>query len=261
MNDEMTAPKSQYALDLFAMVGERGLTWRELSAGTGGHHGQISAMLSTMHRRGTIARLTEKRRNCGVYVLPEHVAGRDTVPFGTRTNSPQAVPYKTLEAELHVELATLRSLVAAQQAELASRQAETEVYSEWVVSLQQSAAEAKKSAAKDARALRKERDAAVEEAKQQGEATGWNAGYDEGLSAGRREGVGKRKAEALLLEGRLLGRREEQDVVDTHAARMIEVIKQAVPIRTHHSSCYTQHPECALKAVRRGIAIRRQAAA
>lgn len=44
------------------------------------HHGTISGALSNLHMKGLITRLTEKRGRCQVYVLPEHVEGRETVP-------------------------------------------------------------------------------------------------------------------------------------------------------------------------------------
>jgi hypothetical protein len=63
-------------------VGERGLTWKELSAVTGWHHGTSSGVLSVLHKTGRIARLTMVRNRCKVYVLPEFAAGRDTERTG-----------------------------------------------------------------------------------------------------------------------------------------------------------------------------------
>jgi hypothetical protein len=42
------------------------------------HHGQVSSALTNLHRAGRIARLSDKRNRCKVYVLPEFVNNRDT---------------------------------------------------------------------------------------------------------------------------------------------------------------------------------------
>jgi hypothetical protein len=57
-------------------AGRRGLTWRELSAILGMHHGQASGALSNLHRTGGAVRLAEARERCGVYVSPENVGDR-----------------------------------------------------------------------------------------------------------------------------------------------------------------------------------------
>jgi len=43
------------------------------------HHGSASSALSMLHEEGLIERLAEKRNRFSVYVLPEHVRGRDTI--------------------------------------------------------------------------------------------------------------------------------------------------------------------------------------
>lgn len=58
-----------------------GMTWRDLSEATGWHHGTASGALSVLHKCGTIARLSERRNKCLVYVLPEYVNGRETTPY------------------------------------------------------------------------------------------------------------------------------------------------------------------------------------
>jgi hypothetical protein len=60
----------------------RGLTYRELGAEHGWHHGQSSSVLSVLHKEGRIARLVEQRDRCHVYVLNEYVGDRDTQPHG-----------------------------------------------------------------------------------------------------------------------------------------------------------------------------------
>ena len=46
------------------------------------HHGRVSGALSVLHKVGKLARLTETRDKCKVYVLPEYVNGRPTEPHG-----------------------------------------------------------------------------------------------------------------------------------------------------------------------------------
>lgn len=45
------------------------------------HHGQASSVLSVLHKEGRLARLTEKRERCAVYVLPEYVGDRAAAPY------------------------------------------------------------------------------------------------------------------------------------------------------------------------------------
>ena len=68
---------------------ERGMTWKELADITGWHHGTASGALSVLHKAGRIARLTEKRNKCRVYVLPEYVNGRDTDQQGRKHECPE----------------------------------------------------------------------------------------------------------------------------------------------------------------------------
>lgn len=69
--------------------GRFGMTVRELRAVTGWHHGQASSVLSVLHKEGRLARLTESRNRCRVYVTTENVDGRDTEPHGS-ANRPAA---------------------------------------------------------------------------------------------------------------------------------------------------------------------------
>lgn len=75
-NTDTTAMRN--ARDIVQSRGRKGVTWSELTVLTDTHHGTASAMLSTLHRAGEIARLTEKRHRSSVYVALEHVDGRPT---------------------------------------------------------------------------------------------------------------------------------------------------------------------------------------
>jgi hypothetical protein len=48
------------------------------------HHGSLSGALSNLHMNGDLARLTETRGKCKVYVLPEYVNGRETELYGRK---------------------------------------------------------------------------------------------------------------------------------------------------------------------------------
>jgi hypothetical protein len=61
-----------------------GLTWRECDRMLGWGHGSLSRVLSDLHKAGLLARLSEVRNRCKVYVLPEYVGGRETEPHGGR---------------------------------------------------------------------------------------------------------------------------------------------------------------------------------
>lgn len=63
-----------------ASAGKIGYTSAELRNIMKQHHGKVSGALSNLHRSGSIVRLREKRGRSGIYVLPKHVDGRETVP-------------------------------------------------------------------------------------------------------------------------------------------------------------------------------------
>lgn len=69
------------ALAFLERQGERGLTWREFGDALHLHHGQSSACLSRLHKMGRIARLTETRERCQVYVALPFIRGRETSPY------------------------------------------------------------------------------------------------------------------------------------------------------------------------------------
>jgi hypothetical protein len=97
-NDGRTLDKQQRTLTILAYehvvdrstnppryVGRSyGYTWRELDNATGWGHGSTSRVLSDLHKAGLLARLSEVRNRCKVYVLPEYVGGRETEPHGGR---------------------------------------------------------------------------------------------------------------------------------------------------------------------------------
>jgi hypothetical protein len=77
-----TASKRQrYVLILAGRAKERGITVAELRDASL-HHGRVSGALSVLHKVGKLARLTETRGRCKVYVLPEYVNDRPTEKHG-----------------------------------------------------------------------------------------------------------------------------------------------------------------------------------
>ncbi len=75
--------RQRFVLINAGRAGEKGITVAELRDSKL-HHGRISGSLSSLHKVGRLARLTETRDKCKVYVLPEYVRGRPTEPFGRR---------------------------------------------------------------------------------------------------------------------------------------------------------------------------------
>lgn len=80
--DGTTAQRQRKTLEALFAAGTTGLTWKELADEHGWHHGNASSSLSTLHKEAHIARLTERRNRCKVYVHPTWVDGRDTEPYG-----------------------------------------------------------------------------------------------------------------------------------------------------------------------------------
>lgn len=93
--DGTTTERQQAILRYLQMMGTRGATWLEVAEHFDWHHGQASGALSNLHKVGLIARLRGGRRGgCAVYVLPEHVAGRDVVEQGR--NAPPSITLERL---------------------------------------------------------------------------------------------------------------------------------------------------------------------
>lgn len=83
-SDGTTAGRQHETLKTLAYWEANGITWKELAGENNWHHGQSSSVLSVLHKVGKIARLTERRQKCFVYVLPEYVNGRETQEHGRK---------------------------------------------------------------------------------------------------------------------------------------------------------------------------------
>lgn len=102
--DGTTSHRQQQALSALRTAGAQGLTWKEVGARFGWHHGQASGVLSVLHKEGEIDRLTQRRNRCQVYVAHDYVNGRETSPHGTRGRKRQ-----TLTSDEHAAVSHLRS--------------------------------------------------------------------------------------------------------------------------------------------------------
>ncbi|MGO2600830.1 MAG: hypothetical protein ACTH7X_08585 [Brevibacterium aurantiacum] len=78
--------KQRFFLILLGQAGEKGATVGELREAKGSryHHGSTSGLLSTLHSRDLVVALQERRDGQTVYVLPEHLNGREARPYGRR---------------------------------------------------------------------------------------------------------------------------------------------------------------------------------
>ena len=112
--DGTTTRRQQEVLDALTDAGRRGATWVDLGDRLGYHHGQVSAPLSNLHRVGIICRLVERRDRSSVYVLPEHVNGRETSPWKPNVSARLLVDVLTeIEDDLRVGRVTeARRLIA-----------------------------------------------------------------------------------------------------------------------------------------------------
>jgi hypothetical protein len=79
--DGTASKRQRFILILAERARERGITVAELRD-SNLHHGRVSGALSVLHKVGKLARLTETRGRCKVYVLPEYVNDRPTEAHG-----------------------------------------------------------------------------------------------------------------------------------------------------------------------------------
>lgn len=105
--DGSTTRRQRFVLWALSNAGSRGRTWRELADVTGMHHGQASGALTVLHKVGRVCRLTEKRDRCRVYVLPEHVDGRETEPYVPRVTPANVDEMQETIREAYATLAAL----------------------------------------------------------------------------------------------------------------------------------------------------------
>jgi hypothetical protein len=107
--DGTTSARQEMVYRHVAWWKETGVTVAKMRENTGLHHGQASSALSVLHKEGRIARLTERRDRCAVYVLPEYVNGRETAAPGRQARTPEPV---TLTAEEALVLSNVRRNLA-----------------------------------------------------------------------------------------------------------------------------------------------------
>jgi len=80
----VTSWRQSAAIAALYVAGSEGMTWQELGSVMGWHHGTASGLLSVLHKDSRIARLTEARDRCKVYVHLDYVGGRDVEAHGRK---------------------------------------------------------------------------------------------------------------------------------------------------------------------------------
>lgn len=107
------APRSREVFYTVAGAGQYGMNWVEVARNLNLHHGQASGALSSLHRRGFVARLTEKRDRCSVYVANRYLLDRDTIPY------PSEKPAEVSESDecTRIECQTVLAMYESLQAE------------------------------------------------------------------------------------------------------------------------------------------------
>lgn len=99
----ITAETQKLALRLLGGArSQLGMTASEFEDLAGIGHGRASSALSHLHRAGHIRRIKERRQRHEVYVLPEHVDGREESPYRPRVAKLTVTP--TLKQEAIVAL-------------------------------------------------------------------------------------------------------------------------------------------------------------
>ena len=82
----LTEGRQAAALALVARHTSDGITVAEAQDALGVGHGQASSALSHLHRAGKVVRLKSRRNKQELYVLPDHVNGREESPYNPRLN-------------------------------------------------------------------------------------------------------------------------------------------------------------------------------
>jgi len=67
------AQRAQQILDLLNPQATAGLTWKQIAQVTGLHHGQVSGLLSNMHRAGLVAQLRIRKDGCHPYIHADFI--------------------------------------------------------------------------------------------------------------------------------------------------------------------------------------------
>ena len=100
--DGTASKRQRYILILAERAGEKGITVAELRDASL-HHGRVSGALSVLHKVGKLARLSETRNRCKVYVLPKYVKDRPTERHGVvhKADAETLAAAKLIENYLH----------------------------------------------------------------------------------------------------------------------------------------------------------------
>jgi len=83
--DGSLSQRQQAILELLALAGKNGMTWKQLGDRLGLHHGKVSGALSNMHKCGVVFMLQQRRDRCHPYV---HAMFRDLYEVEQRFDLP-----------------------------------------------------------------------------------------------------------------------------------------------------------------------------
>lgn len=117
-NDGTAQDRQARIMALLRDAGPLGMTADELQQrNVAPHRSAVSAHTSSLHKAGRIACLVARRNGAGIYVLPEHVAGRQTRAFAGKSASPvEGGPVTSMRdvqdrlAEAQAEIKRLRGI-------------------------------------------------------------------------------------------------------------------------------------------------------
>jgi hypothetical protein len=83
--------RQEATLKYLALMEGTGATYKELGSVLGLHHGQISSVLTNLHKAGLVTRLKARRLKCEIYTLPNFATG-ETAPY--KSNSDRGITPK-----------------------------------------------------------------------------------------------------------------------------------------------------------------------
>lgn len=109
-----TSERQRMTMFLIRKAKNDGITWKELSCLTDWHHGTASGVLSVLHKGGHICRLTERRHRCQIYVMPEHVQGRETAAYKPNNANEEVAELREALAEAYRKLEAAEKRCAQQ---------------------------------------------------------------------------------------------------------------------------------------------------
>jgi hypothetical protein len=209
--------RQQKVWNAVRLAGLDGMTWWEVGAALGMHHGAASGALSNLHKAGRLVRLKERRGGSSVYVLPHAVNGRDIAPHGRVRAA--AAPVGT---ESQPEAQDGHTATAGEQQEA------------W-----------------DAAYLKGKADGSDE-----GWQRGYDEGVAAGAAEGERLAMDSGIARRAYNDGIERGAKQERARFQNYLAALEVEINRLGANRAlggHHNKCWLQHPACLLRTIQKAV--------